>query len=126
RAVQICPHDRRRDPQEFREGPPRPVRKSGRAEILASATAVLAGAAWPGDAGHDALAGVEIADALPHLDDLPARLVPHRHGQRDARMPAREELQIRAADDGRADPQDDLAGSRPRNRELALLVLTDG
>ena len=123
--MKVRPHDRRGHAKQLRECAPGPVRVTGGAQILAPAAAILAEAARARDSRNHALANPEIADALPYLDDLATGFVPHRDGQRDPRVPAREELDVGPANDGRAHAENDLARPRPRRRQIALLVCSD-
>jgi hypothetical protein len=95
------------------------------AEILEAARALGAGAAGAGDSGHDAVPRRETLDAGADLDDLAARFVPHRHGEGDARVAPREELQIGPAGQSGANANHDLARRGGRPGHLALLEAAD-
>src|SRR5262249_49939672 len=77
------------------------------------------------DSGHDPIARLPALGSLSRFDHLAAHLVAHRHGQRDARVPAGKEFDVGAASQRGAPSHHDLAGSGRRRREVALLVAAD-
>src|SRR5262249_28084173 len=124
-AVQVARHDRRGHADELRERAPRAVRVRRAAEVLAPAAAVAADAAGSGDARDDALAGAPRRHPAADRDDLAGQLVAHRERERDARVAALEDLQVRAARDGAPHAHDDLSRSRRGRRDLPLLEAAD-
>jgi len=92
------------------------------AQVLAMAGAegaVAAGPAQPG-ASH-ALAGADVVHAGADVDDPADDLVSGNHRQHRIGQLAVDEVEVGAAHAAGFDPQQDLAGCRPGNRQFARL-----
>ena len=125
-ALQVAGDDRRRDSEQLRKRAPRAVGVRRRAEVRVPVPAVFAGAAGARHPGHDALAEDPAGPRLsPTATTSPQSSWPIVTGSGMRRVPAREQLQVRAAGQRRPHAQDDLAGARARARELALLEPAD-
>ena len=96
-AVEVGGDDGRGHAHVLGKRPPHPVRVTRRAEVRPAPVAVGAMAAGAGDPRNHAVSGLPARHAWTDFDDLAGDFVTHRQRWPDARMAARQDLQVRAA-----------------------------
>lgn len=124
-GVEVRPDDTGRDAKELRECAPCPVGVGERAEVRHSRLALAALPARARDPRHDPVSDPEGLHRFTGFHDLAARLVTHRHGKRDLRVTAREELDVGPARERRSNAEHHFSPARARHREIPLLEGAD-